>query len=79
MPFIVVSSGKVTSCSTSSGAMPPASVSSVTVGRFRSGNTSTGVLLSVKMPYAIITAANNITSIRLRSELSTSHLNMVAP
>jgi hypothetical protein len=42
--------GKVTSCSTSSGAIPPASVISVTVGRFRSGNTSTGILVAVNVP-----------------------------
>lgn len=43
MPLSEVSIGKDTSCSTSSGAMPPASVSTVTTGLFRSGNTSTGV------------------------------------
>ena len=49
-PFIVVSSGKVMSCSTSSAAMPPGSVMRVTVGLLRSGNTSTGVRESVKAP-----------------------------
>ncbi len=49
-PFIVVSSGKVMSCSTSSAAMPPASVMIVTVGLLRSGNTSTGVRVSVNAP-----------------------------
>ncbi|EWS52621.1 hypothetical protein X551_04590 [Methylibium sp. T29] len=49
-PFIVVSSGKVMSCSTSSAAMPPASVMTVTVGLLRSGNTSTGVRESVNAP-----------------------------
>jgi hypothetical protein len=43
MPFMPDSTGKVTSCSTSSGAMPPASVISVTVGLLRSGKTSMGV------------------------------------
>jgi hypothetical protein len=49
-PFMAVSSGKVMSCSTSSAAMPPASVMRVTVGLLRSGNTSTGVRESVKAP-----------------------------
>ena len=49
-PFIVVSSGKVSNCSTSSAAMPPASVMMVTVGLLRSGNTSTGVRDSVNAP-----------------------------
>ena len=50
MPFIAVSIGKVTSCSTSSGAMPPASVSRLTVGLFRSGNTSTCMRLATRPP-----------------------------
>ncbi|MNN95901.1 hypothetical protein D3C81_2147870 [compost metagenome] len=49
-PFMVVSSGKVISCSTSSAAMPPASVMMVTVGLFRSGKTSTGMRDSVNAP-----------------------------
>ena len=50
MPFMLDSTGSVTSCSTSSGAMPPASVISVTVGLFRSGNTSTGISRTVSAP-----------------------------
>ena len=50
IPFMVVSSGKVISCSTSSAAMPPASVMMVTVGLLRSGKTSTGVRDRVKAP-----------------------------
>ena len=50
MPFIAVSTGNVTSCSTSSGAMPPASVSSVTVGLFRSGKISTVICCAVRAP-----------------------------
>ena len=50
MPFMLDSTGKVTSCSTSSGAMPPASVIKVTVGLLRSGNTSTGILRTVSAP-----------------------------
>ena len=41
-PFITVSMGKLTNVSTSSGASPSASEKIVTVGRFRSGKTSTG-------------------------------------
>ena len=50
MPFMLDSTGKVTSCSTSSGAMPPASVIRVTVGLSRSGNTSTGMCDKVNAP-----------------------------
>ena len=42
-PFTDVSMGNDTNASTSSGAMPWASVSTVTVGAVRSGNTSTGM------------------------------------
>jgi len=49
-PFMAVSRGKVISCSTSSGAMPPASVMIVTVGLLRSGKTSTGVRDNVNAP-----------------------------
>jgi len=50
MPLSAVSSGKVISCSTSSGAIPPASVSTVTRGLLRSGKTSTGVRQAVIAP-----------------------------
>ncbi len=50
MPVILDSIGNVTNCSTSSGAMPPASVIKVTVGLFKSGNTSTGIWRTVKPP-----------------------------
>ena len=42
-PFKADSTGKVTSLSTSSGAIPSASVITTTVGAFRSGKTSTSV------------------------------------
>ena len=42
-PFTAVSTGKVTNCSTSSAAIPFASVIITTVGAFKSGNTSTSV------------------------------------
>ena len=43
-PLTAVSIGKVTVFSTSSGAMPCASVMMTTVGAFRSGNTSTSMV-----------------------------------
>jgi hypothetical protein len=49
-PFTAVSIGKETSCSTSSGAKPSASVMRVTVGLLRSGKTSTGMRVRVHMP-----------------------------
>ncbi len=45
-PLSRYSMGRVTSTSTSSGARPGASVMMVTVGRLRSGNTSTGICVS---------------------------------
>jgi hypothetical protein len=78
-PFIAVSSGKVMSCSTSSAAMPPASVKTVTVGLFRSGKTSTGMRDSVNRPYATSTRPAMRTSSRLARLASSSHLNMRLP
>jgi hypothetical protein len=49
-PFIIVSIGKVTRASVSSGARPCASVRIVTTGRFRSGSTSTGILATTPAP-----------------------------
>ena len=49
-PLMALSSGKVTSDSISSGAMPCPSVRMVTVGAVRSGNTSTGMLRAVQSP-----------------------------
>ena len=49
-PFTAVSIGNVTSASTSSGAMPCASVRTVTVGAVRSGKTSTGMRAAVHAP-----------------------------
>jgi len=45
-PFTDVSIGKLTNFSTSSGAMPCASVSTTTVGAVRSGNTSTSIRIA---------------------------------
>ena len=46
-PFNAVSTGKLTKRSTSSGAIPFASVITTTVGAFKSGNTSTSILTAV--------------------------------
>ena len=46
-PLTAVSRGKVTRRSTSSGAMPGASVMTTTVGALRSGNTSTSMVRAV--------------------------------
>ena len=65
MPFIAVSRGKLTSCSTSSGAIPPASVIRVTVGLSRSGKTSTGRRCSPKAPATSSASAAASTNSRL--------------
>ncbi len=52
-PFNAVSTGNVTKRSTSSGAMPLASVITTTVGAFKSGNTSTSILVAVYVPASI--------------------------
>src|SRR5260221_498039 len=78
IPLSAVSMGKVTSCSTSSGAMPPASVSTVTNGLLRSGNTSTGVRHAVMPPYTNSNAAKASTKSRLCRLNLTIQLNMPA-
>jgi hypothetical protein len=67
-PFTAVSIGNVTSVSTSSGAMPCASVSTVTVGAVRSGNTSTGMRAAVIVPATSSSAAAATTSSRFRMD-----------
>ncbi|CCY36417.1 unknown [Tannerella sp. CAG:118] len=49
-PFTAVSTGNVTKRSTSSGAIPGASVMTTTVGALRSGNTSTSIFIAVNVP-----------------------------
>lgn len=49
-PFMVVSMGKATRLSTSAGARPCASASTVSVGAVRSGKTSTGIRSAVSEP-----------------------------
>jgi hypothetical protein len=58
---MALSSGKVTSASISSGAMPRPSVRMVTVGAVRSGKTSTGISRAVHTPPKSSRADNAIT------------------
>src|SRR4029453_9618900 len=67
-PFTAVSIGKVTWLSTSTGAMPWASVMIVTVGAVRSGNTSTGIRRAVYTPIAVSTNASAIITARLQRD-----------
>ncbi|OAV63704.1 hypothetical protein Barb4_04818 [Bacteroidales bacterium Barb4] len=67
-PFNAVSIGNDTERSTSSGAMPPASVITMTVGAFRSGNTSTSVCIAVYVPQIISSTPQTKTSRRLCRE-----------
>src|SRR5262245_43431409 len=76
---MAVSSAKVTSRSTYSGANPSASVSSVTVGRLRSGNTSTGRLRKVMAPYTSRMRAAPSTNKRLRRLAVMRKLNIRRP
>ena len=71
-PFTAVSTGKVTRLSTSSGASPCASVSTVTVGAVRSGKTSTGSVAATQPPPARSTAATLTVKKRCSSEARTS-------
>ena len=64
-PFNAVSIGNVTVRSTSSGANPGASVITVTVGAFKSGNTSTSVFAATKMPPMSTSNVSSSTSMRL--------------
>src|SRR5688572_17402378 len=67
-PFKAVSTGRLACVSTSSGAIPPASKKMVTLGRFRSGSTSTGRFTRVNTPYTIMSAANATTNSLFRNE-----------
>ena len=66
--FMAVSTGKVTSCSTSSAAIPLASVMMTTVGAFRSGNTSTSVCMAEYVPAISRRMAAQTTTNRLCRE-----------
>ncbi len=67
-PLTAVSTGKVTSRSTSSADIPCASDIITTVGAVRSGNTSMSVRLALQSPPAITSAAPSSTSRRFFSE-----------
>ena len=67
-PLTAVSMGKVTSRSTSSGAIPAASVITTTVGALRSGKTSTSERLAERIPATTHRAAITRTAARLFSE-----------
>ena len=67
-PFTAVSIGNVTSRSTSSAAMPPASVITTTVGAVRSGKTSMSIRSAAKSPASAMAAAPASTVSRLWME-----------
>ncbi|MNT93733.1 hypothetical protein D3C72_2352770 [compost metagenome] len=64
-PFMAVSIGSVTRVSTSSGARPWASASTVTVGAVRSGKTSTGMGNVVQVPQTKRATVRASTTMRL--------------
>ena len=76
MPFMEVSIGNVTSCSTSCGASPSASVRMLTVGRLMSGNTSIGMRGSMNSAVSDQDAAAARTNRRLRKLVCTMSLNI---
>jgi hypothetical protein len=67
-PLSVCSSGTVTSCSTSSGARPLASVTTVTEGADSSGSTSSGICEARYAPSTTSSTAAASTHARWRSE-----------
>lgn len=69
-PFTAVSIGKVTVRSTSSEAIPGASVITTTVGALRSGNTSTSICRAVYAPTKSSNTPIIITNNRLCNEKS---------
>src|SRR5262249_31270061 len=75
MPFMMLSIGKVTSCSTSWGASPSVSVIRVTMGRLRSGNTSIGMRGRIRVPQITKIAAEANTNRRWRRLAETRTLN----
>ena len=67
-PFTDVSTGKVTRRSTSSAAMPRASVITTTVGAVKSGKTSTSISRAVQVPATISRTEKKRINGRLRRE-----------
>ena len=78
-PLRLVSMGRVTRVSTSSGAMPCASVITVTVGALMSGRTSTGIRVARIVPYTSTNAPTARAATRLRRDQRISASPMVAP
>ena len=76
-PLTDVSIGKVTSLSTSSGAMPCASVMTTTVGAVISGKTSTSIRIATSEPISMIRAETSTTSSRFFSEVLMMKFSMV--
>jgi hypothetical protein len=68
--------GKLTNCSTSSAAYPPASVMITTCGAYSSGKTSAGILGIIIPATSINTPAKTKTTAELLSEKAISLLNM---
>src|SRR5215470_17101245 len=75
IPFMMLSIGNVTSCSTSCGAKPSASVINVTIGRLRSGKTSIGIRGRTNEPRKTSSRAAARTKMRLRRLAETRVLN----
>src|SRR5690606_16899193 len=71
------STGKVTIRSTSSGAIPCASVMTTTVGAFRSGNTSTSILDATYKPDSVKSSEAIRTANRLFNENAIIRLSIV--
>ncbi len=78
-PRMAVSSGWVTSDSTSSGDRPGHSVSSTTRGRSRSGNTSIGSTVARYPPSAVAINATNSTSPRCLREKRMTWFSIAPP
>jgi len=77
-PFTAVSIGNVTIRSTSSAAIPCASVITTTVGAVKSGNTSTSISLAVYVPRIISTTAPSKTKNLLFNENSIILFNITS-
>ena len=78
-PFTAVSMGNVTRRSTSSGAMPVASVSTTTVGDVRSGKTSTSIFCTAYIPPMVTRSTASIIANLLLSENFIIELSMIRP
>jgi hypothetical protein len=75
---MLTSIGRLTNNSTSSGANPAASVITVTVGRFKSGNTSFVILDITQVPITPLAKATNKTIARFRREYPINQSNIAS-